>query len=67
MLLSFSHDLIVREAKLSPEDVIEIQKRRRKNRRPGYFYQLAFLRLTNQFRKQQPLEREIEDTDLSTF
>ena len=56
MLLSFSHDLIVREAKLSPEDVIEIQKRRRDNNRLGFAYQLAFVRLTNRFPTQQPLE-----------
>lgn len=55
-LPSFSYELIIREAKLSPEDVMEIQKRRRNNNRLVFACQLAFDRLTNRFPKQQPME-----------
>lgn len=52
----FSHEEIVRKAKFSPEDMIEIQKRRRDNNRVGFAYQLAFVRLAHRFPEQQPLE-----------
>lgn len=48
----FSHEEIVREAKFSPEDMIEIQKRRRDYYRVGFAYQLAFVRLAHRFPEQ---------------
>ena len=52
----FSHQEIVREAKFSPEDMAEIQKRRQEHTRLGFAYQLAFVRLAHRFPAQQPLE-----------
>jgi TnpA family transposase len=52
----FSPDQITRSARLSPADLIEIRKRRRDYNRLGFAYQLAFVRLTNQLPRQQPLE-----------
>jgi hypothetical protein len=54
--IRFSHDEMVREAKFSPEDMIEIQMRRQDHTRLGFAYQLAFVRLTQRFPAQQPLE-----------
>ncbi len=53
---TFSHDEFLLIAKLKPEDIVEIHKRRRENNRLGFAYQLAFVRLHNRFPAQQPLE-----------
>lgn len=53
---SFTHEQIVSQAQFSAEDLVEIQKRRRDNNRLGFAYHLAFVRLTNRFPTQQPLE-----------
>ncbi len=44
---AFSHEEFLRVAKLRPEDMTEIRKRRRDNNRLGFAYQLAFIRLKN--------------------
>ena len=54
--LIFSHEELVREAQFNAEDLTEIAKRRRDNNRLGFAYQLAFVRLTQRFPEQQPLE-----------
>jgi len=55
-VVRFSHEEIVREAKFSPEDMIEIKRRRRDHTCLGFAYQLAFVRLAHRFPAQQPLE-----------
>lgn len=52
----FSHDRILHVARFSPEDVQEINQRRRAYNRLGFAYQLAFVRLSNRFPTQEPLE-----------
>ncbi len=54
--IEFSHEQILRVARFGPEDVQEINQHRRANNRLGFAYQLAFVRLTNRFPAQQPLE-----------
>jgi hypothetical protein len=54
--IEFSHDQILRVAQFSAQDVAEINQRRRANNQLGFAYQLAFVRLTNRFPTQQPLE-----------
>ncbi len=53
---AFSHEEFLLIAKLKPEDIVEIHKRRRDNNRLGFAYQLAFVRLHNRYPTQQPLE-----------
>lgn len=52
----FSHEEIVRQARFSPEDMAEIQKRSQDHTRLGFAYQLAFVRLSYRFPAQQPME-----------
>ena len=51
-----SHEQILRMAQFSAEDLTEINQRRRAHNQLGFAYQLAFVRLTNRFPIQQPLE-----------
>ena len=53
---SFSHDQIVQHARFSREDLSEISRRRRKNNRLGFAYQLAFVRLAHRFPTEEPFE-----------
>ena len=46
---AFSHEQLLRDARLRPEDTVEIRKRRRDNNHWGFAYQLAFIRLLNRF------------------
>ena len=52
----YSHEQIVQAGQFSPEDINEITQRRRNHNRLGFAYQLAFVRLTNLFPAQQPME-----------
>jgi TnpA family transposase len=52
----FSHEEIVQQARFSPEDMAEIQKRSQDHTRLGFSYQLAFVRLSHRFPAQQPME-----------
>jgi len=52
----FSHQELVDLAKLGPDDIEKIHERRRHHTRLGFAYQLAFVRLTNRFPAQHPLE-----------
>ena len=52
----YSHEQIVQAGQFSPEDIKEILQRRRNHNRLGFAYQLAFVRLTNRFPLQQPME-----------
>lgn len=52
----FSHDQIIQASQFTPEDIKEILQRRRDHNRLGFAYQLAFVRLTNRFPSQQPME-----------
>lgn len=52
----FSHDNILQHAGFSREDRVEISKRRRKNNRLGFAYQLAFVRLAHRFPSEAPFE-----------
>jgi len=54
--LDFSHEHLLRIAKLTAEDFKEIHKRRRPHNQLGFGYQLAFVRLANRFPTQQPFE-----------
>ena len=54
--LGFSHEQLLRLAKLNTEDLKEIRKRRRPYNRLGFAYQLAFVRLANRFPMQRPFE-----------
>lgn len=54
--LPFSHEQLVRIAKLTPEDIEEVSRCRRAHNRLGFAYQLAFVKLTNRFPVQQPFE-----------
>ena len=55
-VVGFSHDQIVGAARFNEADIVEIQKRRHTHNQLGFAYQLAFVRLTNRFPEQQPLE-----------
>ena len=57
---SFSHDQIVQNARFSREDLAEISRRRRKNNRLGFAYQLAFVRLAHRFPTEAPFEIVVE-------
>ena len=52
----FSHEQIVQIGRFSPKDIREISQRRRDHNRLGFAYQLAFVRLSNRFPAQQPME-----------
>jgi len=52
----FSHYKIVQHARFSSEDLAEISRRRRKNNRLGFAYQLAFVRLAHRFPTEEPFE-----------
>ena len=52
----FSHDNILHQARFSREDMAEISKRRRRNNRLGFAYQLAFVRLAYRFPTEEPFE-----------
>lgn len=54
--IEYSPQQIIRGARFSPDDLQEIQKRRRDNNRLGFAYQLAFVRLSNRFPAQKPFE-----------
>lgn len=60
----YSHEQLVNFAKLSAEDLAEVNRRRRLHNRLGFAYQLAFVRLVNRFPAQQPFEI---DDELLTF
>jgi hypothetical protein len=52
----FSHDQLLSAGTFHVADLVEIHKRRRDHNRLGFAYQLAFVRLTNRFPAQHPLE-----------
>jgi hypothetical protein len=52
----FSHEHIIQVGQFAPEDIKEISQRRRDHNRLGFAYQLAFVRLSNRFPAQQPME-----------
>lgn len=54
--VAFPHPELVRVAKLSATDLERIQHCRHLHTRLGFAYQLAFVRLTNRFPAQEPLE-----------
>lgn len=54
--LHFSPSQLVQVAKLSDEDMVVIEERRRPQNKLGFAYQLAFVRLFNQFPSQVPFE-----------
>lgn len=54
--VAFPHPELVRVAKFSPPDLARIQECRHPHTRLGFAYQLAFVRLTNRFPAQDPLE-----------
>ncbi|MFQ5856019.1 MAG: Tn3 family transposase [Anaerolineae bacterium] len=58
--LDFSHEQLLRVARLSSEDMAEINQRRRPHNRLGFAYQIAFVRLNNRFPTQQTFEVEDE-------
>jgi TnpA family transposase len=60
----YSHEHLVNFAKLSAEDIAEVNRRRRTHNRLGFAYQLVFVRLVNRFPAQQPFEI---DDELLTF
>ncbi|MFK7932004.1 MAG: Tn3 family transposase [Saprospiraceae bacterium] len=51
---------LLKLAKLTDEDLTNIQFRRKKRNRLGFAYQLSFVRLHNRFPNQQPLEIDEE-------
>jgi Domain of unknown function (DUF4158) len=53
---SFSRGQMVREASLTEADLAEVDKCRRDHNRPGFAYQIGFVRLFSRFPDQQPLE-----------
>jgi hypothetical protein len=53
---AFSHEELVRRAKLSPTDLENILECRQAHTCLGFAYQLAFVRLNHRFPAQQPLE-----------
>ena len=55
IIAKFSHEQIIRDAHLTPEDVRIIHQRRRSSNRLGFAYQLTYVRLANHFPTQQPL------------
>ena len=57
---TFTHDQIVQHAKFSREDLAEFSRRRRKNNRLGFAYQLAFARLAHRFPTEEPFEIVVE-------
>jgi hypothetical protein len=59
-----SHEQLVNLAKLTAEDIAEVNQRRRPHNRLGFAYQMAFVRLANRFPAQQPFEI---DEELLTF
>src|SRR5687767_4522490 len=54
--LHFSQDQLVHVAKLSDADIVVIDECRRQQNKLGFAYQLAFVRLFNQFPPQVPFE-----------
>ena len=52
----YSHEQIIQAGQFTPEDMKEVLQRRRDHNRLGFAYQMAFVRLTNRFPAQQPLE-----------
>src|SRR2546426_11150532 len=54
--LHFSQDQLVQVAKLSDTDMVVIDGCRRQQNKLGFAYQLAFVRLFNQFPAQVPFE-----------
>jgi len=57
---NYSHQQLVEGAKLSADDLKEIEQRRRPHNRLGFAYQLAYVRLFNQFPSQLAFEIEEE-------
>ncbi len=57
---TYTHQDLLRAAKLTPTDTEEIFKCRRSYNRLGFAYQLAFVRLHNRFPTQQPFEIDQE-------
>jgi hypothetical protein len=55
-VMLFSHPELVRIAKFSSDDFERIQQCRHSHTRLGFAYQMAFVRLTNRFPAQHPLE-----------
>ena len=51
----FSHHQIKQAGQFTPEDVVEIVRRRRDYNRLGFAYQLAFVRLAHRFPALQPM------------
>jgi TnpA family transposase len=47
--VKYSHEQLINRAKLTPEDMNEISQRRQPHNRLGFAYQLAYVRLFNQF------------------
>jgi TnpA family transposase len=52
----YTHEQLVNVARLQPEDIEQIRRRRRPHNRLGFGYQLCFVRLTNRFPAQKPFE-----------
>ena len=47
---------LIAQAALTPEDLEQVEQRRRDYNRLGFAYQIAFVRLTNRFPAQHPFE-----------
>jgi hypothetical protein len=55
-LVPFSREQLIAQAALTPEDLEQVEQRRRDYNRLGFAYQIAFVRLTNRFPAQHPFE-----------
>ena len=62
--VEYTRQQLVDQAKLKPEDLAEIRRRRRPDTQLGFAYQLAFVHLFNRFPVQQPFEI---DQEILTF
>jgi Domain of unknown function (DUF4158) len=56
VLVSSSRERLIAQATLTPEDLEQVEERRRDYNRLGFAYQIAFVRLTNRFPAQHPFE-----------
>jgi TnpA family transposase len=54
--MNFTFDQLISFAQISPEDMNQINQCRRDHNRLGFGYQLSFVKITNRFPAQQPLE-----------